>query len=588
MKRLFTILTATLLTCVGINGQSNTMFMVEEGTQASCGPCAGQNPAFDALLEANNDKVVVLKYQTWWPGFDPMYLDNPDHVAARINYYGINGVPTAVGNGAEWANDCGAWPGAPACLSQDEIDAAYDVISPLTMNLSAQLVNGTLEVTGDITADQALSGNLKLRIALTEQTILYEDAPGGTNGETEYNHVMKTFVGGPGGISLDDMAMGDVYTINESVSLGSVNVYNYDQLEVVAFVQDDTDKQVYQAAKDQTIEIIVDAANNAAAGDISGTPGVICSGTQTLTPVFTLINGGSETLTSADIVYSANGGAEQTFNWTGSLETLGSEDVTVDPITFDASATEASVLNFMVMNPNGVTDEVVTDDTSELSIEPAPATENTVELTITTDPWGDEVYWEIRTASGIVAWGGNPNVGLDNVATGTFPPPFDANSYGNNQTYVEEIPLPAGTDCYTFHITDYFGDGLTGSGGYTLKDNNGNTMHSDVEDYQDQAIKDFSASSSVGISENELASAISIGPNPVNDILNVRINMDSQEAITIEVMNSLGQIVHSEGLGSISGFSLTEIDVKSFDEGMYYVNVLAGGTSSTTKFTVIK
>ena len=88
------------------------------------------------------------------------------------------------------------------------------------------------------------------------------------------------------------------------MAVGDINIYNFDQLGVVAFVQDDNDKVVYQAAKDLEVDIIVDAANNAAAGGISGTPGVICAGTQTLTPVFTLINGGNEPLTSADKIHS--------------------------------------------------------------------------------------------------------------------------------------------------------------------------------------------------------------------------------------------------------------------------------------------
>ncbi|NNC82087.1 MAG: Omp28-related outer membrane protein [Flavobacteriales bacterium] len=588
MNRIFTLLVAVVTLSVGVSAQSNKMLMIEEGTQASCGPCAAQNPAFDAMLEANNDKVVVMKYQTWWPGYDPMYLDNTEDVAARINYYGINGVPTAVGNGEEWANDCGAWPGAPACLSQDEIDAAYAEISPLTMDISAELVNGILEVSGTITADMALSGNLKLRIALTEQTITYEDAPGGTNGETEYNHVMKAFLGGAAGISLDDMAMGDVYIINETMAVGGLNIYNYDQLEVVAFVQDDTDKTVHQAAKDQSVDIVVDVANNATAGDVSGLPVVLCAGTQSISPVFTLINGGNEALTSADITYTASGGASMMMSWTGNIPTFGSEDIALDPIDVVSNLWNEATIHISVDNPNGATDDVDYDNDTWVNVAPAPESGASVEVSITTDAYGDEVYWEMRNGAGeIIAWGGNPNVGLDNIGTNTFPPPSDPDMYGNNTTYTEVVDL-TGVDCFTFHITDYYGDGLLGSAGYTLKDSDGNTMHDDSDDYQVQAMKDFS-SGAVGLTENELASSINIGPNPANDILNVRLNMDSgQENVIIEVMNSLGQMVHTQTLGAINGASLTEIDVKGLENGLYYVNVIAGEAIATTKVTVAK
>ena len=42
--------------------QSQRFIMFEEFTQASCGPCAQQNPAFDALLQANASKCTSIKY----------------------------------------------------------------------------------------------------------------------------------------------------------------------------------------------------------------------------------------------------------------------------------------------------------------------------------------------------------------------------------------------------------------------------------------------------------------------------------------------------------------------------------------------
>ncbi len=587
MKKLFTLSLSLFLLGSVASAQSNTMVMVEEGTQASCPPCASQNPAFDALLDANDDKVVVLKYQTWWPGFDQMYLDNEADVIARVNYYGFNGVPNGLVNGANIANDCGFYNGAPACLNQAEIDAAHAVIAPLTMELDAQLVNGTLTVTGTITADADLSGTLKLRIALAEQMIEYADVPGGTNGETEYFHVMKKFIGGPAGITLSNFTAGDVYTIDQTMSLSGVTVYNYDQMEVVAWVQNDANKVIHQAAKDQNVEIIIDAANNASAGSISGTPLVLCSGEQLLSPVVKLSNGGNEVLTSCDIIYSVNGGTEQTYNWTGSLQSLEDEDVTLGPIAVDVTGSSTTI-NVTVANPNGMMDEVATDNTSSIDIETAPGTEFTAELQLTTDGYGDEVYWQVTNSSGeIVASGGNPNVGLDNVATGTFPPPFSAESYGNNQTYTEEILLSS-ADCYTFHITDYYGDGLLGAGGYSLRDNTGAVMHSDVENYQDEAIKDFSGTGAVSVDENILNQGLVMSPNPVIDILNVNFNLASAEEVVIRVVNALGQEVGTEFIGTRSaGQTTAQIDMSLFDSGIYYVNVIAGAESAVRKITVV-
>ena len=589
MKKLFTLSLSLFLLGTMVNAQSNTMVMIEEGTQASCPPCATQNPAFDSMLDANDDKVVVLKYQTWWPGFDQMYLDNEADVINRINYYGINGVPTGVMNGSEWANDCGYWEGAPICLTAAEINAAHAVISPLTMSIDAQLVNGTLTVSGSITADAALSGTLKLRIALAEQHITSAQAPGGTNGETDYYHVMKSFVGGPAGITLSNMNMGDVYTIDETMSVSGLTIYNFDELEVVAWVQNDADKVIHQAAKDQNVEIIVDAANNASAGSISGTPLVLCAGQNTLSPMVTIQNGGNEILTSCDITYSVNGGSAQIFNWTGALATLATELVTLDPITFTSNAVDASVIEVMVGNPNGMTDEVSTDNTSSISIDPAPGTDYEVQVTIVADAYGDEIYWQIsNSADEVVASGGNPNVGLDNVGTGTFPPPFSAESYANNSTNVIDVTLPA-IDCYTFHITDYYGDGLLGAGGYTLKDNMGMVMHNDVEDFQDESIKNFSGDATSGVSESLLSNGLTMSPNPVADNLMVNFNLATQAEVSITVVNALGQEVINEFLGTRTmGATNTIVDMSNLEAGIYYVSVVAGSESASRKISVVR
>jgi hypothetical protein len=90
------------------------------------------------------------------------------------------------------------------------------------------------------------------------------------------------------------------------------------------------------------------------------------------------------------------------------------------------------------------------------------------------------------------------------------------------------------------------------------------------------------------VSENELASAIQIGPNPVNDILNVRIALENQENVSIEILNAVGQRVYIESLGSLNALSLRQIDMSSFDAGIYHVNVIAGNTSSSTKVSLIK
>ena len=435
------------------------MVLIEEVTQASCGACAAQNPAFDALLQANQDKVTVLKYHAALPGYDPMNLDNPEEVQSRLNYYNFVGIPpVAFINGARTTNDCGAYEGAPACLDQFDINMAYNTTPAFDLEVNASYINNTLNVTGTLTANDATDGDLKLRLALAEQVVQYSDAPGGTNNETAYQHVFKKFVTGAEGTALSESwASGDSYTFDESMDLTGVPIYDHTTLEVIAFVQDDSDGSVLRAAKDTDIPLTVSFANNAVAFDIKGLPEELCAGQQSITPILTLQNGGNNTLTSATIIYTVNGGTQQSFTWTGILNTLDRTDVPLPAYTFNV--TNTNTVSISVQNPNDTNDENTADNTYETTVaSAAEPTNNTVILELTTDDYPEETVWQMRSESGNILYNGGP--------------------YDESDTYIIEMLLPQNA-CYEFEIFDEIGDGICcalGQGEYLLTDDAGSLL----------------------------------------------------------------------------------------------------------------
>ncbi|GGM88160.1 hypothetical protein GCM10010967_20950 [Dyadobacter beijingensis] len=87
----------------------------------------------------------------------------------------------------------------------------------------------------------------------------------------------------------------------------------------------------------------------------------ICA--NTLTPQITLVNRGSETLTSLTIQVGIDNGTVQRFNWTGSLATYAEATVTL-PVM---STTEGNhVLSITTSNPNGAADEDTSNDALSL------------------------------------------------------------------------------------------------------------------------------------------------------------------------------------------------------------------------------
>lgn len=84
----------------------------------------------------------------------------------------------------------------------------------------------------------------------------------------------------------------------------------------------------------------------------------------------------------------------------------------------------------------------------------------------------------------------------------------------------------------------------------------------------------------VGVSE-EVNSEVNfeLYPNPVSNVLNIKLTSAEQNATRIEVVNVLGKIISINKLEK----SLTSIDVSSIDNGVYIVNVYKNNERVSTK-----
>jgi lysyl endopeptidase len=194
-------------------------------------------------------------------------------------------------------------------------------------------------------------------------------------------------------------------------------------------------------------------------------------------PVVTLKNAGMNALTSATILYNIDGGANLTYSWIGNLVSNASETITLPNMTVTAGP---HVFNASSSTPNGTADTNPVNDASlvnfNATIGGQPAT-----LTISTDCWGYETYWEIVDAgtTTIVTSGGNSTGiapgGSQTAGTG------DAGSYGDETVVTENLCLAYG--CYDIIMYDDWGDGMEGTsancaidGDWVLTDGSGTTL----------------------------------------------------------------------------------------------------------------
>ncbi len=234
----FKIILFLLILTFAVNAQFRRIALVEEATNASCGPCAANNPNLQEFVEHNFGGAVTVRYHAWWPGTDPMYDHNPSENRARIQYYGINGVPAYTMDGVLM----GVPGDAGTIQSQMEADIAQG--SPIWININRIESADSVKFDVQIIVGDNVSGQLKLRNAIIERRITYASPPG-SNGEKIFNDVFRKMLPTTTGENLGNLTAGD--TLNFSYGYPINSVWNAEDLAVVSWVQDDDTKSVIQA-----------------------------------------------------------------------------------------------------------------------------------------------------------------------------------------------------------------------------------------------------------------------------------------------------------------------------------------------------
>lgn len=244
MKRILLSAALSLLVVI-VYAQSKRTVLFEEFTQASCPPCEVNKPFINEVVGNSKDKLVQIRYQTSWPGVDPMNQDNPSEVAQRVSYYEVGGVPSVHLDGSK--------PQAVGnyILPQTAVDTRSQIESPILVQVSHVISADfkTMDVMVQIIneSDSVFNTNSKLRVAIIEQEIRWPFRPGSTS-LMEFQGVMKKFINGTAGMGVQAINPKDTLTFSfESVELPN-RVYDLRELAVVAFVQNDASKEVLNAA----------------------------------------------------------------------------------------------------------------------------------------------------------------------------------------------------------------------------------------------------------------------------------------------------------------------------------------------------
>lgn len=87
---------------------------------------------------------------------------------------------------------------------------------------------------------------------------------------------------------------------------------------------------------------------------------------------------------------------------------------------------------------------------------------------------------------------------------------------------------------------------------------------------------------------DELDRSLNIYPNPTSTSLGVNYTLDKSSDVSISVTDMSGKVVYSmKSSNTIVGSNVLNIDTRSFNNGMYVLNVVTDKSSTSRKFTVM-
>ncbi len=609
------------LMCASFMGfsQSQRTVFIEEFTQASCPPCETTTPALNAIIEANAEKIVQLRYQTSWPGTDPMNVDNPTEVQTRVDYYGVTGVPDVFADGTTTGN--------PGTLPQATIDGRYGITAPVLVEVEHSIasdlssIDVTVKITNEGTDAYSVASN-RLRVALVEEIVSWPNRPGSTS-LVDFEAVMKTFFTGTAGMELPEIAAGETWEMSWTELAIPGNVYNFGELAVVAFVQDDATKAAVNGGYSEPLlldyvdlsvvyaELVdngglcddfsakVEVENRGGADAATFTVDMISNGVTVATETVDML--ASVSSTEVDFgLQSIEGSAVITFTVNTDVQELGSLN----------DSSRAGVIGRVLSPAGSVTQDYEADD---VGLFPNNVVVNLPAISlngIVVDGPGLNVtqamggYGLSDKCIMVNFWNWNPTtVGVSNgeiVIAEQFNVPADGNlsfdyAYTSYSGSLDRLQVQVSTDC-----GDSYSDIFNKAGAelrtaaevnmnnlyFTPAADDWATENLDLSAYagQDVIVRMFVTSawgdmlyfdniqmnSPVDVNELNDNESLLVFPNPASQNMNIELSIEESANVSVRMIDMLGRTILTEQIGTnVKGALSHTLDVNNINSGAY-------------------
>lgn len=562
-----TLLSAFLFSLCFVNAQTfvpttaqNKKVILEEFTGVNCVFCPQGHVIANNIKNADPNNVFLINIHVG--GFATPNAGQPDFRTsfgtAIANQSGLTGYPAGTVNRSVFA---GLQQGAAGTTAMSRNNwssastttkgqASYvNVALQASINVQTNVLTVTVESYYTGTSPVAIN---KLNIALLQNNTLGPQTGGNMGNNYNHQHRLVHMLTGQWGTDITSTATGSFNTQTFTYTIPAA--YNgipteLADMELVAFVSETQQKIISGNGAKPTFTGLL--ANDVEVKSILPI-GEQCS--SAFTPKVKIQNKSQNSLTSLAINYNFNGGANQVYNWTGNLAPMGITEVTLPASSFDLGPTNTLTVTLPSDNNNG-------NNTGNANFNKAAETaETNITIKISTDQYGSETTWNLKNSAGTVVAQGGP---YTDAGAGVYPQP-DVN-----------VTLPY--DCYTFQITDSYGDGMCcayGNGGYQILANNVLIPGLTGGNFGGGESKKFGVINPLSISDFEL-NAIRFYPNPTTGIITISL----LENASVSVIDLSGKQVMTSNLE----MGDATLDMSSLTKGMYLIQIVGESYTKTEK-----
>ena len=573
MKRVSIIAMFLMLLTIGLNAQNfvqtiptNRNAVLEEFTGSYCQYCPEGHMLAKELAATNPDKIFVVNLHAGTYATSNFMTTD---ASAIYSGFVVNGFPSGLVNRtAEKSLSRNEW-GANLQQQLGQV-AECNVAGQVTIDKQTRKATVTVEVY--YTSNSTSETNYLNVIMLQDNIDSYQAGADANpsqivNGQYRHMHVFRDAITPSWGEAISPTTEGTLitktYTYDIPQTIG-FNV-NLEDVEFLAFVtekyQGTATRPILNANKLHTLFVTNDDIHPSIVS-LNVAANISCSNDKVIDVAVN--NSGVKELTSLKFEVVVDNGEAMSRTWEGSIpkyETLNVElDVNIPTGMHDIKVkiVEANGVKFeaskdLTVNNEGWSEVKTSSDVAEVTIE------------LMQDKYGTQITWELIASDYSVLASGGPYENLK----------------GSSATELHEIKveIPAG-ECVKFVIRDSKKNGICcqyGEGYYRILDEKGNVALDGDGAFGEEAshVVSIVKVEDEGIDGVEELTSFRIYPNPVNDRLYIKAEVEIEEVVVYDVYGR--QQTTDNRQQSI-------VDVSKLNSGIYFVRIKTVDEVVTKRF----